>query len=287
MADLQQRVVAFLESRRTEELSSLIARHQGVPLAAPCLREVHDPDAPALVAAVERLCDDGTDVAVFLTGVGAATLLEAARQRGRETDLRAVLQSARVAARGPKPTAVLRHAGVRIDLLAPLPHTTAALLAAMDAWDLAGQRVTVQLYGGEPTDFLAGLAARGAVVVTVAPYRWAPPLDEAPVLMLIDGLRAGRVDALIGTSAAQVDYLFGIAEAHGQTLALRQGLAGIVVAAQGPVCAAAFARHGVPVTLTPPTGHMGALVLALADHLAGRPRPTALMTAGVAGERMQ
>ncbi|MCC6625950.1 MAG: hypothetical protein IT340_00985, partial [Chloroflexi bacterium] len=49
----------------------------------------------------------------------------------------------------------------------------------------------------------------------------------------------------------------------------------------------AFARHGVPVALTPPTGHMGALVLALADHLAGRPRSTALVAAGVAGERIQ
>jgi uroporphyrinogen-III synthase len=287
LADLQQRVVAFLESRRTEELASLIARHRGVPLAAPCLREVHDPDAPALVAAIERLCADGTDIAVFLTGVGTATLFEAARRRGREADLLAVLRAARVAARGPKPTAVLRHAGVRIDLLAPPPHTTVSLLEAMAVWDVAGARVTVQLYGGEPTDFLAGLRARGAVVATVAPYVWARPLDETPVLRLIDALRDGRVAALIGTSATQVDHLFAIAADHRRAVALREGLAGVVVAAQGPVCAAAFARHGVPVALTPPTGHMGALVLALADHLAARP-PVSLAAIGApAGETVQ
>ncbi len=47
---------------------------------------------------------------------------------------------------------------------------------------------------------------------------------------------------------------------------MRQALARIPVAAQGPVCAATFERLGVAVTITPPTGHMGALVLAVARY---------------------
>ena len=54
MADLQQRVIAFLEGRRTAELADLIRRHNGVPLAAPCLREVHAPDSPVLQDSISR-----------------------------------------------------------------------------------------------------------------------------------------------------------------------------------------------------------------------------------------
>src|ERR1700716_4479416 len=107
MADLQGKIVAFLEGRRTAELADLIQRHNGVPLAAPCLREVHRPDAPSLQAEVTGVLDADLTVAIFLTGVGTTTVFEAARQMGREADLRQRLASAVVAVRGPKPTAVL------------------------------------------------------------------------------------------------------------------------------------------------------------------------------------
>jgi uroporphyrinogen-III synthase len=283
MADLQGRVIAYLEARRADELAGLITRHGGVPLAAPCLRELHHPDAPELAAAVDDLCDDGVSVVIFLTGVGAATLLEAARRRGRQAELLAALARKRVAARGPKPVAVLRKAGVRIDRLAPPPHTTQELLAALADWDLRGRRVAVQLYGAPNEAFLDALAARGAEVVAISPYDWDGPIDAGPVLALIDALAAGRVDALLGTSAAQVDNFFAIAGAHGRAGAVRRALARIPVGAQGPVSAAAFERHGVAVTVLPPTGHMGALVLALAGAFAA-PAPAAALAATAGGE---
>src|ERR1700716_4330298 len=107
MPDLQRQVVAFLEGRRTAELADLIQRHNGVPLAAPCLREVHRPTAPSLHAEVAAVCGADLAVAIFLTGVGTTTVFEAARLMGREADLRQRLASAVVAVRGPKPTAVL------------------------------------------------------------------------------------------------------------------------------------------------------------------------------------
>ena len=67
MADLQRRVIAFLEGRRTAELSDLIQRHNGIPLAAPCLREVHTPDSPLLQVSIQRVLDADVGVAIFLT----------------------------------------------------------------------------------------------------------------------------------------------------------------------------------------------------------------------------
>src|SRR4249920_325957 len=89
VADLGGRTVAFLEGRRSAELADLIARHHGVPLAAPCVREVHTPDAPELQASIARVLDaQALDVAIFLTGVGTRTVFEAAQHMGRELELR-------------------------------------------------------------------------------------------------------------------------------------------------------------------------------------------------------
>src|SRR5258708_13417738 len=124
MPDLQRKVVAFLEGRRTTELADLIHRHNGVPVAAPCLREVHQPDAPELQLSLQRVLDAAPIGVIFLTGVGTTTVFEAARHIDREAELRQKLADAIVVVRGPKPTAVLRKPGGRNDLTAPPPNTT-------------------------------------------------------------------------------------------------------------------------------------------------------------------
>jgi uroporphyrinogen-III synthase len=265
MADLQGKVVAFLEGRRAAEMASLIARHNGVPLAAPCLREVHTPDAPELQQSIARVCDAARlDVAIFLTGVGTRTVFESATLMGREADLRRRLDEAQVAVRGPKPTAALRQLGVRIDITAPPPNTTAELLGELAPVDLHGKTVSVQLYGAPNPDLSQALRARGAQVIELAPYVWERPIDPAPVVALLDALEAGQVDVLLITSQIQVDHLFGIGRERGR----EPVLASVLIGAQGPVAAAALERHGQHAHFRPEHGHMGALVLAAARHVA-------------------
>ena len=264
MPDLQRRVVAFLEGRRTAELADLIQRHNGVPLAAPCLREIHSPDAPSLQGDVARVCEADLAVAIFLTGVGTATVFEAARRMGREEDLRQRLTEALVVVRGPKPTAVLRKLGVRIDIAAPPPNTTGEILSVLEPLDLHGKTVAVQLYGEPNPGLTQALRARGADVVEMAPYVWERPVDPAPILGLLDALDLGSVDALLITSQAQVDNLFDVARDHGRAPRLDQ----VAIGAQGPVAEAALARHGLEAAFRPAHGHMGALVLAAADYFA-------------------
>src|SRR5207248_452427 len=177
MPDLRRGVVAFLEGRRTLELADLIARHNGVPLAAPCLREVHSPDSPQLQASIQRVLDADPAIVIFLTGVGTTTVFEATRRMQREADLRDLLARALVVVRGPKPTAVLRKLQVRIDITAPPPNTTNEVLTSLQALDINGKTVTVQLYG-EPNPALSqALTNRGARVLELAPYVWDRPVD--------------------------------------------------------------------------------------------------------------
>jgi uroporphyrinogen-III synthase len=265
MADLQRRVVGFLEGRRTAELADLIERHNGVPLAAPCLREVHTPESPALQDSLRRALDSVPDIAIFLTGVGTSTLFAAAQHAGREVELRDKLARATVVVRGPKPAAALRKLGVRIDLSAPQPHTTREVLQLLEDVDLRSKTVVVQLYGEPNPELSQSLAARGARVVELAPYVWDRPVDPQPILRLLDALDRHAVDVLLITSQAQVENLFEVAREAGR----EPRLDGVAIGAQGPVAEAALARHGLRAAFIPDHGHMGALVLAAAHHSQG------------------
>jgi uroporphyrinogen-III synthase len=267
MADLHRRVVAFLEGRRAAELADLIARHNGVPLAAPCLREVHRPEAPELRRSIQVALDAEVRVFIFLTGVGTATVFEAARHMNREVELRRALERATVVVRGPKPTVILRKLGVRVHIEAPPPNTTTEVLTALESIDLRGVTVGVQLYGAPNPQLSQALRARGATVVELAPYVWDRPVDPKPILRLLEAFDAGAVDALLITSQAQVDNLFAVAAERGRTPDLRA----VAVGAQGPVAEAALERRGIATAFRPAHGHMGALVLAAAAHFSKVP----------------
>jgi len=263
VADLHRRVVAFLEGRRTAELADLIERHNGIPFPAPCLREVHTPDSPELQASIARVLAADLSLAIFLTGVGTTTVFEAAGHMQRELDLRRRLAAATVVVRGPKPSAVLRKLGVRIDLTAPPPHTTAEVLAVLEPVELHARTVVVQLYGEPNPKLSQRLADRGARVLELEPYIWDRPVDPRPILALLDALEQRQVDALLITSQAQVDNLYAVAADANRLPALD----GVALGAQGPVAQAALERRGLHVAFTPTHGHMGALVLAAADYL--------------------
>jgi uroporphyrinogen-III synthase len=263
MADLHRRVVAYLEGRRTAELADLIERHNGIPFPAPCLREVHTPDSPELQASIAHVLAADLSIAIFFTGVGTTTIFQSAGHMQRELDLRQRLDTATVVVRGPKPAAVLRKLGVRIDLTAPPPHTTSEVLAVLDPIDLRGKTVAVQLYGEPNPKLSQWLADRDARVLELEPYVWQRPVDPRPILRLLDALEQRQVDALLITSQAQVDNLYAVAaEAH-----RLPALDGVALGAQGPVAQAALERRGLRVAFTPTHGHMGALVLAAADYL--------------------
>ncbi len=127
----------------------------------------------------------------------------------------------------------------------------------------------VQLYGAEPNtalcEFLEGAGAR---VRTVAPYAYADAADDAAVQGLIGELSAGRVDAIAFTSTPQVERLFAAAP----TERVRGALSRTLVAAVGPVVAAALERHGVTARLMPAESFfLKPLTSALEEALAAAP----------------
>ena len=270
---LAGRTVAFLETRRSEEMAHLIRLQGGTPLSAPALREAPIDDDTPVVDWLGELVAGDLDVVIFLTGVGCRHILNAAGRHGMLDAALHALQDARVVARGPKPVKVLKDHDVRIDFVPPEPNTSEELLAGLEQWDLRGRTIGLQVYGGSTPPLLRlrdGLRARGARVREVAPYRWEQPEEATALLRLIDSCIAGEVDALAVLSSSQIDNLFAAAEASDGAPRLADALnaPSLVVAAVGPVAAAAIESHGVHVDLRPEHPKMGHLVMALGERMA-------------------
>ena len=73
--DKPLRVCSF-ESRRGAEMKSLIERHGAIATIAPSMREIPLTDNPAVFQFAEQLLAGGIGIVVFMTGVGATSLLE-------------------------------------------------------------------------------------------------------------------------------------------------------------------------------------------------------------------
>ncbi len=260
--------VALLEARRESELASLVRRHGGAPITVPALREVERDCGSEAARAFDAASRAGV-VVVLATGVGLERWLALARAAGRLEELRASLQNAVIVCRGPKPVAVLKREGLPVHARAPAPHTTAELLATLDALEVEGRDVVFVHDGGASRAVPERLAGRGAHVFEVQPYGWALPEDTGPLAELVQRMVAGGVDALMITTQVQARHLFTVAEAIGAASALRDALrARVVVAAVGPTCARTLEELGVPPRVVPEQGKMGPLVLALAAYLA-------------------
>ncbi len=267
MASLRGKTIAITEARRSAELASLITKLGGVPYSAPAVREIPRRDLQPALEVLERICRCEVSVIVFLTGVGTRAFFALAGEAGKREALLKALQGMFVAARGPKPIAVLREAGVRIDLV-PKEPTSRGLLEGLPEDQLRGRVVAVQLYGDENPLLVEGLRARGAKVLEIPLYEWALPEDQAPLVRLIQELIAGRIDVVAFTSSPQIEHLFVVADRLRQrdelVTALRQK---VTVAVVGPICEAALAEHGIVPRVQPEKGTMGSLVHAIAEYL--------------------
>ncbi|MBW3539581.1 MAG: uroporphyrinogen-III synthase [Planctomycetes bacterium] len=256
------RVLSF-ESRKADEMRSLIERQGGVAFVAPSMREIPLEENPAALDFARRLLDGEVDVVIFMTGVGARALLEAVETQFDRAQFFAALGRTTNVVRGPKPTVELRSWGVPIHHRAADPNTWREVLAELDAHvALAGAAVAVQEYG-EPSDELyAALRHRGAQVLAVPVYRWGLPEDTGPLVEAIRKTVAGEFDVVLVTSAQQIANVVEVARQEGVEDAWRGAVSRCVVASIGPTASDALRSAGLPVHVEASPPKMGQLVQA-------------------------
>ncbi len=254
------RVAAF-ESRMAAEMTRLITRYGGQPLVAPSMREIPLEDNPAVFQFGAQLLAGQFDMVILLTGVGTRTMVEALKTRQSLDSLKAALGRVSLVARGPKPIAALKELSLTPEIAVPEPNTWRDILQALDdRKPVAGLRVAVQEYGVSNVDLLEALRQRGANVTRVPVYRWALPVDTAPLKQLLDAILAGQVDVVLITNAVQVDHVMQMLTEDNQTERFRQVMRRMVVASVGPTASERLRSYTLPVDLEPSHPKMGILV---------------------------
>src|SRR3974377_15147 len=111
--------VLSLESRRAAEIAKLIESYHGVPITAPAMREMPLAENQTLLRFARELMAGSIDIVVFLTGVGARALYKVISENQPPEGFIDALRRVKVAARGPKPQAVLREWNVPAAFTAP------------------------------------------------------------------------------------------------------------------------------------------------------------------------
>jgi uroporphyrinogen-III synthase len=263
--------VLLLESRRAQELSSIVTSYGGVPISAPSMREVPLQSNPEAIAFAEALERNEFGLVILLTGVGTRALVAVVeRVRGTRDAFVEALRRTRVVARGPKPVAVLRELNVPVWLTAPEPNTWREVVTALDAkadeLPLQGLPVAVQEYGESNPDLLAALQARGARVTRVPVYQWALPEDIGPLEAAVQAVVDRQLDVALFTTATQVTHLMQVATMLGVPDAVSEALRHIVVASIGPTTSEELARHGITPDFEPTHPRMGFLVREAAER---------------------
>jgi len=253
--------VLSLESRRGDDMRSLIERHGGVATIAPSMREIPLDENPAAFTFGEELLSGRINIVVFMTGVGAAALMDTLETRWPRTTILSALEGCTTVVRGPKPTVILSKWGLRIDHRAPEPNTWRELLATLDAaGPLSGLRIAIQEYGKPSEELYRELATRGASVLPVPVYRWALPEDTAPLRAAVDRTIAGDFDVILFTSAQQLHNVLAIAEESGRSREWLSAANRCVVASIGPTATETLVEGGLIVSLQPSHPKMGPLV---------------------------
>jgi uroporphyrinogen-III synthase len=258
--------IGITSDRRSEDLIAAFERRGADVVHAPTIRMTAVSDDSILEAETRAIIAGRPDWLLATTSYGIRRWFEAADAAGLGDELTATLAEARILVRGPKARGAIRAATLDDQGMSER-ETTMSLVDLVLRSEVSGQTVAVQLHGFTDPEQLARLAAAGATVLSVAPYRWTVHEDTARVLRLVDAICAGSIDAVTFTSAPAVEALFNTADAAGRLDELQAALREpVVAAAVGPVTAAPLVAAGI-LPIVPDRFRMGALIRLLCEHL--------------------
>jgi uroporphyrinogen-III synthase len=248
---LAGRTIALPETRELDRLGQMLEEEGARTWRCPLVAILDAPDQAPVEAWVRALVAGAFDDLIFLTGEGLRRVVAAAERAGLRAEAVAAIGRARTITRGPKPAKALHELGLSPSMPAAVP-TSRGVIEALEALDLRGRRIGVQLYGTEPNRPLVEFLERvGATVSVVAPYIYATASDAERVGELVTALADGAVDAIAFTSASQVDRLWQVARETGAEARLAAGLARARVAAIGPIAADALAARRTRIDIIP------------------------------------
>ena len=263
---LQGWTVGVTADRRSDAQLDLLARRGAEVLHGCTMRTLDLTDDDRLAEASDALVSEPPETLVLQTGMGTTMWLKAMDGIGIGDDLRAVLATVEVLARGPKASSAARRAGMTVAWQSP--RETFADVVDHVAATGGRRRLAVQLDGTDEELLVGPLAASCAEVVPVPVYRWGLPDDRAPARTLVDAVCDGAVQAVTFTTRTAAIHLAAIAEEMGRLDEMIGALDGnqVIPLSVGPVCSSAMLDLGMCGLVEPDRARLVAMVDALCDR---------------------
>lgn len=236
---------------------------------APALKIAPNDQDGQLIIETRELIMGRPAVVLVTTGYGMRRWFEVADAAGLGAELTAVLEQARIFARGPKAIGAVRAAGL-VDAEASQLDTTASMVDSMVAAGLMGRRVAIQLHGYTDDVQLGRLRDMSTQVMTVTPYRWVPPPAKDNLPRLIKAVCQRRIDAVTFTSAPGAAATLDTAQSMNLHAPFVKAFAEhAMAAAVGPVTAEPLRQAGIN-PVVPHRHRLGALIRLVCDELSER-----------------
>ncbi len=249
-----------LVTRSPQQAHSLAGQLQAAGAEAICLPTVKiAPPASwaELDAAISEL--SATDYLVLTSANGVSAFFERLSTAG--LDSRA-LHDVTIVAVGPKTAAAIAEYGLRADLV-PQRYQAEGIIELLQQRNLSGKRILYPRSASARDLLCSELTKAGSEVQAPIAYRTEPATDGAAQLREL--LIGEKLDAVTFTSASTVEHCLALLAPHEVDY-----LNKAVIAAIGPLTAAAARKHGLTVDVEPNEATCEALVAALTDHF----RPT-------------
>lgn len=266
---LAGRAVLLPVDRRAADLATALERHGARVDIAPPLSNIPHVEDEQLVSDTRALLGNPPDVVVGTTGIGFRGWMEAADAAGIGNELRELIGSARLLARGPKAKAAAHRAGLKVEWVAA-SETSGELTDKLIADGIDGLTVAIQHHGFGDPRMEQRLIDAGATVHGLTSYRCGPPKDPELVTRSAVAAADGMYDAVLFTSAPGADAWFSAAKDAGVmpsvTAAAESGRT--IFLSVGPVTAQPLEILGIP-TEWPERYRMGALAKLAVARLSG------------------
>ncbi len=199
---LKNKRIAVCATRRAESVIEKVAKLGGKAYLEDVVKMVYLPE-DFILNNIKRAIEEEPEIFYFTTGDGAEVILKKSKEGSIYELLMNLMSKGRVFARGYKVRGKLISYGFKNFQSV---ESTRGFIKALKSVEITGRKVFVQMYGQEIPELESFLEKANARMLKVWIYRY--ETDTEKLDTFIDRLLEGFYNAVLFTSAYQVEYIF-------------------------------------------------------------------------------
>ncbi|WP_181438868.1 uroporphyrinogen-III synthase [Paenibacillus sambharensis] len=265
MSHLEGKRIVIAGSQNIDKMSDIIVKYGGVPVVR-SMQGLSFTDDQKVDEDVRNLIREGTDWAIFTTGIGFNALYNSAERLDMLPEFVETLKKAKVAGRGYRTIFNLKNAGIAPSVIAD-DGSIRSVANKLEHHDMTGKRVWIQLHGQPHSELIDVMKSQNVSDLQVSlPYYYEPPAEET-LKQLVEELREGAVDAVCFTTRAQIGYLFDYVRTAGSLEEIKEAFEHKVLAvAVGKVTADGLREEQIKRIIVPELERMSGMILEIAKY---------------------